>query len=326
MQKETEQQDYQGFSSTRKEAVEELIVNLEGWNERYNSSLSVNDTYTSDLEGIQNLVEDQKVKSLDMNIIRDVLEQAKTNLQNFDYEVAIVNALIDEIKMAELKWAEFEDKEALRKRLFDIILPKIDELQEAISKQSDLIGQVDADLVPMRQTVEKTTDNNDYKEEEDHWNQILRRIENELENQSLLIRLLDDQREYLNELLDSKDTLPDSEIEISELEAMKTKIEETIEEVNNNIVTNNEILERTQGIRADIKDVSTSNNFEVKYKKNSDLVILLDEISSKVEAVRERIDNELQDEKLNENQADIIQNIEESYSDVNRRIQDVQDE
>ena len=128
LQKETEEQNFQGFNSTRTEAVEKLKGKFEGWNERYNSSTSNNDTYSSDLESIKNLVEDQKAKPLDMSLIRDIIEQKDLNLQNLDYEVAIVNALIDEIKVTELKWTEFENKEALLKRLIDNFLPKIEEL------------------------------------------------------------------------------------------------------------------------------------------------------------------------------------------------------
>ena len=304
--KETEEQNSQVFNSTRTEAVEELKGKLEGWNERYKSGMSNNDTYSSDLEGIKNLVEDQKAKLLDMSLIRDIIEQKDSNLQNLDYEVAIVNALIDEIKMAELKWAEFEDKEALLKRLIDSLLPKIQELEDVINTQADIIEQVNADLVPMRQTVEKTSDNSDYKYEEDHWDQILKRIDNEHENQSLLIKWLDYQRQFLDELVEKKDGLIDSGIDIPELDTMKTKIEDTIDQVNQNIVTNNEILQRTKDLRVDMKDVSTAKNFEAKNIKSSQIVAALQDIQGKTEAIRERIDNKLQDEKLTEDQAEIV--------------------
>ena len=151
----------------------------------------------------------------------------------------------------------------------------------------------------------------------------LKELTTNLKINPLLIRWLDCQRQFLDELLEKKDGLIDSGIEITELDAMERKIEDTIGQVNRNIVTNNEILQRIKDLRADMKDVSMAKNFETKDIKNSEIVAALQGIQGKTEAIRERIDKEFQDEKLIEDQVEIVQNIKNSYSNVNAKIQEV---
>ena len=211
-----DQQTEEG-SESHKQAVIDFKDKIQDWDARFGKCENSNATIYKEIDAIKDKTQEQYKTLLNMNNIRDILGSKEQNLEKLKLEIEDIERLINELKIAELKWTEYEEQEKVQKALLDELWPKIDTLKEKHEEFYLQYEVASTNLKPLLNILNLMKDHEDYSEDQDFVSDLLNRVEELDELQHSTKDGVESDLEFIQVLIDEQNDLS-TDIDIATLE------------------------------------------------------------------------------------------------------------
>ncbi|CAI2384062.1 unnamed protein product [Moneuplotes crassus] len=309
------------MSDTRGDVLNDIIAKIPGWEERYQTNI---ESRTSLLEAINNLkskVSEHQDKTLNMNIIREIISHKEENLDENNQALDDIEKLINEIKILELEFTECEEKDQVRKAILDDLLPKVSNLADNYGAYPDCYETRMHDLEKLRETLEMMTDHEDYPEDQESIVDLKNRVSESIAKIEEINDNIESSKELIEDILNEEEYSLSNEIPF--LESKLHNVNKVLKKLTSGLEVLDQIEATTTSYREELDDAHIDRNNKTK---NADFCTFRDELASlkgKYEMVFTRVEQEKEDPRLNDNHREIISEVETILQDTNDKISEL---
>ena len=244
-----------------------------------------------------------------MDNIRQILSDKQANLGKLQNSTNEVEDLINEIKIAELKWTEFEEQEDMQKQLLKEIWPKIPLIKDMFEEYKLKYEVSTADLEPLKSLLKKMFDHDDYQEDQAFITQMLNTVEDLIDNQREVDYAVDPDITFIEELTGENNRFT-MEVELKDLEEKVYTANEVVKTLRDNIERLDTISDVARKNRENLKDAFVARNFNIKNDEYGQFMVRFSNLKEKMDMILERVGKEKEDPALDDYHKDILEEVQ----------------
>jgi len=244
-----------------------------------------------------------------MDNIRQILSDKQANLGKLQNSTNEVEDLINEIKIAELKWTEFEEQEDMQKQLLKEIWPKIPLIKDMFEEYKLKYEVSTADLEPLKSLLKKMVDHDDYQEDQAFITQMLNTVEDLIDNQREVDYAVDPDITFIEELTGENNRFT-MEVELKDLEEKVYTANEVVKTLRDNIERLDTISDVARKNRENLKDAFVARNFNIKNDEYGQFMVRFSNLKEKMDMILERVGKEKEDPALDDYHKDILEEVQ----------------